>query len=94
MKISKQGATKKVRPPNAFMIFTNEWREKLKKQYPSMFYRKKCWFVINVVFVDESNKSISIKLGNKWKSLSQYAKDRYYEAATKANTAQKARYLT
>lgn len=34
--------------------------------------------------VDSSNKEISVRLGNLWKNLSPSAKERYYEAASRA----------
>ncbi|RZC32207.1 bric-a-brac 1-like [Asbolus verrucosus] len=63
------------RPPNAFMIFANQWRKKLAVEYPG-----------------DSNKDISVRLGNMWKSLSQETKDAFYEDARKADEEHKIKY--
>ncbi|XP_044254936.1 high mobility group protein B2-like isoform X2 [Tribolium madens] len=63
------------RPPNAFMIFANQWRKKLAVEHPS-----------------ESNKDISVRLGNMWKSLSQETKEAFYEDAKRADEEHKLKY--
>ncbi|KAF2905979.1 hypothetical protein ILUMI_00210 [Ignelater luminosus] len=63
------------RPPNAFMIFANEWRKKLAVEHQG-----------------ESNKEISVRLGNMWKSLPSTTKDLYYLAAKKADEDHKVKY--
>ncbi|XP_019874454.2 protein jim lovell isoform X2 [Aethina tumida] len=63
------------RPPNAFMIFANEWRRKLAIENPN-----------------DSNKIISIKLGNMWKNFSPEEKQVYYAQAKKADEVHKIKY--
>jgi len=63
------------RPPNAFMIFANEWRKKLAVEH-----------------LGESNKEISVRLGNMWKALPATTKEWYYSAARKADEDHKVKY--
>ncbi|XP_068907841.1 protein jim lovell-like isoform X3 [Tenebrio molitor] len=72
---TSQDATRIPRPPNAFMIFANQWRKKLAVEYPN-----------------DSNKDISVRLGNMWKSLSAETKDAFYEDARRADEEHKIKY--
>ncbi|XP_063903417.1 transcription factor Sox-7-like isoform X2 [Zophobas morio] len=73
--VSGKDVSRVPRPPNAFMIFANQWRKKLAVEYPN-----------------ESNKDISVRLGNMWKSLSPETKDAFYEDARKADEEHKEKY--
>ncbi|XP_023220550.1 uncharacterized protein LOC111622406 [Centruroides sculpturatus] len=52
------------RPPNAFLLFSQDYRKKFSEQNPT-----------------ESNKMISIRLGNAWRMLSKEQKEEYFEKA-------------
>jgi hypothetical protein len=43
-------------------------------------------------FLDDSNKDISVRLGNMWKSLSAETKDAFYEDARRADEEHKIKY--
>ncbi|XP_046665080.1 uncharacterized protein LOC124357378 isoform X1 [Homalodisca vitripennis] len=63
------------RPPNAFMIFANEWRKQLAQQHPT-----------------DSNKSISVRLGQLWKNMSKGSKEIYYQRSRQAGQDHKQKY--
>ncbi|XP_023713699.1 transcription factor SOX-6 [Cryptotermes secundus] len=63
------------RPPNAFIIFGNEWRRKLAAEYP-----------------EESNKNISVRLGNMWRAMKSEEKKKYMDMACQANAEHKEKY--
>ncbi|KAK6641994.1 hypothetical protein RUM44_013717 [Polyplax serrata] len=63
------------RPPNAFMIFANEWRKKVAHK-----------------FNNESNKDISVRLGQMWRSLDKSRKEEYFVMARKADAEHKMKY--
>uniref|UniRef100_A0A1B6LYR3 Sex-determining region Y protein n=1 Tax=Graphocephala atropunctata TaxID=36148 RepID=A0A1B6LYR3_9HEMI len=63
------------RPPNAFMIFANDWRKQLAQQYPS-----------------DSNKSISVRLGQLWKNMNKGSKEIYYQRSRQAGQDHKQKY--
>lgn len=62
-------------PPNAFMIFANEWRTKLASENPGA-----------------SNREISVKLGELWRSLPSTQRNLYYTAAKVAYAEHNAKY--
>lgn len=57
------------------MLFANENRKKVAKQYPQ-----------------ESNKEISCRLGNQWKSLPPEQKDKYFSMAKAVDAEHKKKY--
>ncbi|XP_054260416.1 uncharacterized protein LOC128985068 [Macrosteles quadrilineatus] len=68
-------AKKIPRPPNAFMIFANDWRKRLALQNPT-----------------ESNKTISVRLGQMWKNMTKSAKETYYQRSKQAGQDHKLKY--
>lgn len=80
------------RPPNAFMIFANEWRRKIADEHPGMIARSKITFDTSNIVTGENNKEISVHLGNMWKQLAKHEKDKYYQAAHLADREHKTKY--
>lgn len=77
------------------MIFANEWRKKLATDYPGENVLKiliYAYMYLIMYYAGESNKEISVRLGNMWKALSVPTKNKYYDSAKKADVEHKARY--
>lgn len=47
---------------------------------------------IGGLVAEESNKEISVRLGNMWKNLPQATKDLYYERASKSKAEHRAKH--